>query len=159
MALTIPEEAYIVSMLAPAADAGGRTSGYLSLKNALKAWIVCHINQGNAATIALTPAQATAVAGTGTKAITATNIWTNLDMAAANQYTKQTAAASYTTDAGVKVKVVVFELNPTYCMDVAGGFDCVAITTGASNAANITSAFLLVQPKHVSPVQMDVLAD
>ena len=42
-----------VSLLAPATDAAGRTSGYLSLKNAHKAYVVAHITQGNAATIAL----------------------------------------------------------------------------------------------------------
>lgn len=147
MSPTIPEEILPVTMLVPAADAGGRTSSYFSLKGAEKAYIVVYMNQGNAATVALTPAQATAVAGTSTKAISATRIWVNQDAATAVAFTKATEAASYTTSAAVKHKIVIFEVGP-YCMDVGSGFDCVAITTGASNAANITSAMLYIVPKY-----------
>lgn len=131
-------------MLAPAADSAGRTSNYFSLRNALKAYIVVHLNQGNAATVALTPLQASDVSGTGSKVITATPIWSNLNESANSALTSRTAAANYTTDAGVHDKIVVFEIVPEQCMDVANAFDCVAIQTGASNAANITEATLFV---------------
>ena len=65
-----------------------------------------------------------------------------LDEAAGTTFTKQSEAVNYTTDAGVKVKYVVFEIG-AYCL--AAGFDCVAIETGASHAANITSATLYVE--------------
>jgi hypothetical protein len=160
MRLHLPENAYPVSLLKPAADAGGRTSVYISLKNAAKAWIVCYINQGNAATIALTPAQATAVAGTGTKVITACRIFTNIDADTLDvPFARQTDAANFTTAAGVAVKIVIFEIDPTQCMDVAGGFDCIAITTGASNAANITSAFLFVQPHFAGAAPPSMITD
>lgn len=139
----MPQGALPVEMLASATDAAGRTSSYFSLKGAKRALIVVHILQGNAATIALTPTQATDVAGTGAKAISATNISTNLDTAAGSAFTRQTAAASYTTDAGVKHKYVLFDIGPN-CMDIGGGFDCIAITTGASNVANLTEATLYV---------------
>src|SRR5579859_7825535 len=114
------ENAEVVSLLKPAADAGGRTSAYVSLKNGHKAFIVCYVNQGNAATVALTPLQATDNAGTNSKAISATPIATNLDAdtTPADQFTMQTAAASYTTDAGTKTKIVIFEIQPEECMDV-----------------------------------------
>jgi hypothetical protein len=132
-------------MLAPAADAAGRTSGYFSLKNALKAWIVVHVNQGNAATVQLSPLQASDVSGTGSKAITATPIWSNADTATiATPGTKQTDAVNFTTSAAVKDKIVIFEITPEQCMDVNNGFDCIAVQTGASNAANITAAELFV---------------
>jgi hypothetical protein len=35
--------------------------------------------------------------------------------------------------------MVVFEIDPA-SLDVANGFDCVYLSTGASNAANITAA-------------------
>jgi hypothetical protein len=154
----IPQGLTPYHFLEPAADAAGRTSSYLSLKGAVKAWIVVYVNQGNAATILLSPLQATAVAGTGTKAIAAARIWTKLDEAL-TVFTAQTEAATYTTDAGVKKKIVIFELDLAKVMDVAGGFDCIAVSTGASNAANITSATLWVQHGHQGATLFNPIAD
>lgn len=147
MRLTIPENLTPYNMLAPAADAAGRTSAYQSLKGAVKAFIVAYINQGNAATILLSPLQATTVAGAGSKAVNVVRIWTKLDEAF-TAFTKQTEAATFTTDAALKSKIVVFELDLEKAFDVAGNFDCIALSTGASNVANITSALLLVQHGH-----------
>ena len=98
------------------------------------------ITQGNAATIALTIEQASAVAGTGSKAITTTvPIWSNLDTAASDTLVRRTDAVSYTTDAGVKNKMVIFQIDPAQ-LDVANGFDCITVKTGASNVANLTGA-------------------
>ena len=159
--LHIPQDVVPFSLLAPAADAAGRTSTYKSLKGAVKAWIVVHIDQGNAATIALSPKQALAVAGTTPIAIRATRIWAKLTAAATN-FTRATDAVDYTTDAGVDTKVIVFEIDPNLTLtpeSVSGVYDCVALTTGASNAANITSAMLLVQMKHKGASVDNVLAD
>ena len=158
MRLNIPQDLALYHLLAPAADAAGRSSSYLSLKNAVKAWIVFYIEQGNAATVALTLQQASAVAGTGSKAISAVRVWTKLDEAFTD-FTQQPEAASYTTDAALKKKFVVFELDPTKAFDVANDFDCIRATTGASNAANITSAFLVVQPKHAGATVPSPLTD
>ena len=149
----LAENMKIVNLLAPAADAAGRTGAYVSLKNAIKAWIVVNVTQGNAATIALDPLQATAVAGTGSKALTNnTRIWSNLDTAAGDTLVARTAAKTYTTDAGVKLKQVIFEIDPAACMDIAGGFDCISVSTGASNAANITEAQLFILNKYSGAV-------
>jgi hypothetical protein len=146
---TLPQNYKIVSALNPATDAAGRTGAYVSLKNAIKATLVVHVTQGNAATIALSLSQATAVAGTGAKAVSATfPIWSNLDTATSDTLTARTAAASYTTDAAVKTKIVVFDLDPAQILDLANSFDCVAPVTGASNAANITAAVWYLQGKN-----------
>lgn len=145
----LPGNLAIEHLLAPAADAGGRTGTvYADLGDCQKAWLVVYINQGNAATVQLDPKQATAAAGTGTKALTNNvPIDTVLDMAAGTAWTRQTAAKTYTTDAGVKIKCIVFEIIPEIALDVAGGFRYINVTTGASNAANITSAFLIKQQR------------
>lgn len=160
MRIGIPETLTPYNLLAPAADAAGRTSTYHSLKGAVKAWIVVYIGQGNAATVLLSPLQASAVAGTGSKAISAARIWTKLDEAFTT-FTLQTEAATYTTDAAVKSKLVVFELDPNKVFDVnsATPFDCIAISTGASNAANITSATLWIQQKHTGLTVANPLVD
>lgn len=144
MKLTLPENCKIVEAMAPAADAAGRTGDYISLKNAGRAFVVVQITQGAADTIALTIEQATAVAGTGHKPITnVVPIWSNLDTATSDTLVKRTSAVDYTTDAGVKNKMVIFQVDPAD-LDVAGGFDCLTVITGASNALNITSAFYVL---------------
>jgi hypothetical protein len=139
---SLPEIIPPVELLGPAADAAGRTSRYVKMGKFDKAWIVCHVTQGNAATIALTPLQAQDTSGTGSKAISATQIWTDLDEVTLDLLTKQANAANYTTDAGLKDKVVIFEISAQDCMDMANGFNTIAIQTGASNAANITAAMI-----------------
>lgn len=158
MRIEIPQNLVPYTMLPPAADAGGRTSVYMSLKNAVQAWIEVHINQGNAATVLLSPLQATAVAGTGTKAISAARIWAKL-AAATVDFTQATEAATYTTDAGVADKIVLFELDLAKVLDQANNFDCIAVSTGASNAANITSARLWIQPRHQGATVPSPLTD
>lgn len=140
------DRANIVNLLAPAADAAGRTSAYVTMKGAHGASIYVHINQGNAATILLTPLQASAVAGTGSKALSANvPIYVNLDTAAGNVWVRATDAKNYTTDAGVKIKQIRFDIDPD-ALDLANGFDCIGISTGASNAANITAASIVLGP-------------
>jgi hypothetical protein len=141
---TLPEHAQIVEAMSPAADAAGRTGDYIKLANAAKVYIIAHITQGNAATVALTPMQAKDATGTDAKALTAnTRIWANLDCAAGDGFTKATDAKNYTTDAGLKHKLVIIEIDPAECMDLAGGFTWLTVTTGASNAANITQAIYI----------------
>lgn len=141
---TLPQEAKIVQALAPAADAAGRTSPYVSLKNAGKAYVKAHITQGNAATILLTILQATAVAGTGSKVLAnAVPIWVNQDADAGDTLTRGTDAVNFTTSAALANKMVLFEIDPAL-LDVNNGFDCIAVSTGASNAANITQAEIIL---------------
>jgi hypothetical protein len=142
---TLAQNAKLVEVLAPAADAAGRTGTAFTLKGAHKAFLVVHITQGNAATILLTPQQCTAVAGTGAKAIPATPIWANLDTSVSDTLVRSTDALSFTTDAAVKNKIVVFEIDPA-ALDVAGGFDCIRLNTGASNVANITQVLAYLLP-------------
>lgn len=145
MHIQLTEQFKIVEAMPNATDAAGRTGDYVSLKNAVMAWIEVAITQGNAATIALTVEQASAVAGTGSKAITETvPIWSNLDTAASDTLVRRTSAVSYTTDAAVKNKMVIFQIDPA-TLDVANGFDCITVKTGASNVANLTGARYWIQ--------------
>lgn len=157
---TLPHEMKLIEGIAPAADAAGRSSDIVSLKNAGKAYILIHITQGNAATIALTPMQAQDVAGTGAKVLAnAVPIWSNLDTSLTDTLIRRTDAVNYTTDAAVKNKQVVFEIDPAL-LDVANGFDCIYFTTGASNAANITQAeFLLVDLRYQQTTPPTAITD
>lgn len=148
MKATIPENHTIVTALNPATDAAGRTSNYFSLKNATKAVFVVDVTQGNAATVAITLSQATTVAGGSAKALSAVQrIWATEDVSTTVVPAAATAAASYTTGAALATKKVLIEIDPA-TLDVAGGFDCIAITTGASNVANLTAATLVLDNKY-----------
>lgn len=148
-----------IGLLPPAADAAGRTSAYHSLKNcAGKAYLVCRVNQGNAAQVTFTPLQATDVSGSGSKVISATQIFLAADTATADALVRQTDGANFQTSATLKDKIVVFEFD-TSELDVANGFDCIAIQTSASNAANITAAEMLYKPRYAGATQPSSLAN
>jgi hypothetical protein len=145
---TLPENAKLVGSLKPATDAAGRTGRYISIANLLKVFVVFHIDQGNAATIALDFQQATSNVGAGAKAVVGNRrTWTNLDLVTNDTIARQVDAQSYTTDAGVKEKQVVLELLPSD-LDLANGFVWIAPRTGASNVANLTQAMVYGIPAY-----------
>lgn len=153
----LPEQAVLVGTLAPAADAAGRTGTYISMKNLVRLFVVFHVNQGNAATVALSLSKATAVAGTGATAVTELcRIHTSLDQSAGHQFTRQADAASFTTDAATKSKIVIIEVEPGRLGET---YDCIAPVTGASNAANITSAMIYGVPRYSGSTVPNVLVD
>lgn len=129
------------TLLNPAADAGGRTGTYRNVTGAHRVFITYHITQGNAATVALTPQQAKDTSGTSAKAILTAKIYVNEDTSlGSGNFVQQTDAASYTTTASTKNKIVVFELDLPDALDLTNSFKTITAQTGASNAANITSA-------------------
>lgn len=150
----------VVELLAPATDAAGRdTTIYASLKNVHRAWIVFHVTQGNAATILVSPKQATSVAGGGAKVLTNNApLWAAEDLATSDILEPQTAAKNFTTSAAVKHKMVMFQIEPA-ALDVEGGFDCIGVTTGASNAGNLTSAVLIAELRYGSDEPVSLIAD
>ena len=149
MASSVPilAAAMIENLLAPAADAGGRTGTFKSLKGAHRGSILVKVNQGNAATILLSPLQATTVAGAGSKVFPAGREFKIFvkESDVAGTFVQVADAVNYTTLAGTTIKYVRFDIDPSR-LDVAGGFDCITVSTGASNAANITSADLIIGP-------------
>jgi hypothetical protein len=140
------KQGHPVQLLAPAADAAGRTSNYFSLRNAHKAFILCEVTQGNAAQVTFTPLQAQDVSGTGSKAIGNAPIVSDLDTGTSDTLNEITAAANYQTDVALKNKLVIFEIDPAEVLDINNGFETIAIQTSASNAANITAAQLILLP-------------
>jgi hypothetical protein len=157
--LHLVENAKTIGLLKPATDAAGRTGRWITVKDAQRAWIVCYIDQGNAATILLTPRQASAVAGTGSKVL-ANNvqIWVIDDLATADAWVRQADAVNYTTTANVKEKLVAFQIELAG-LDVAGGFDCITVATGASNVANLTSAFAALETRYSQVTVPSVIVD
>jgi hypothetical protein len=142
--ISMPYQFPPVALLAPAADSAGRTSAYRDLANALKAWVVVHVNQGNAAQVTLSILQGQDVTGTGSKAVGVMPIWLTAATATSDALVVQTAAATFQTSATVADKIVIFEITPEMCLDLVNGFHTIAVQTSASNAANITEAELFL---------------
>src|SRR5690242_20042948 len=158
--LNLVQMAHPVLALTPNADAAGRTGAYVSLKHARRAYVIVSVTQANAATVQLNILQPTAAAATASKAITnAVLIWADLDTATSDALVEQTAAVNYTTDAALKNKVVIFEVDAS-SLDVANGFDCIAVQTGASNVANITAAvYVLVGERYQQTTPLSAVVD
>lgn len=126
--------------------AAGVVGDYISLKYARKVTVIVNITQGAANTIAIGVNEATKVDGTGAAAITKVlRVWSNLDCAASDTLVKRADAATYTTDAGVKHKQVVIEIDPAL---LSVGFDCMAVTLGASGATNLASAQYVIETRY-----------
>jgi hypothetical protein len=151
-----PESVHTVDIMAPAADAAGRSSDAISLKNFNLAIIEVSVNQGNAATVALTLQQCTAVDGTGAKALTVNvPIYVSQDVggASGDVLTRQADGVAFTTSAALTRKTVRFVVDPA-TLDLANGFDCLRVNTGASNVANITAAKAILTAKYAGTPAM-----
>lgn len=149
----------VINLLKPATDAAGRTGRWITVKDAQRAWILVTLDQGNAATVLLTPRQASAVAGTGTKVLAnAVQIWANEDVATNDTWVRATDAVNYTTSAAVKEKQVLFQIELSG-LDIAGGFDCITVATGASNVANVTAAVAFLETRYSQAVLPSCVID
>ncbi len=89
---------------------------------------------------------------TGSKVLTNNcPIWANLDCATVDYPSRRTDAKNYTTDAGTKNKIVVFQIDPEL-LDVANSFQSIGISTGASDVANLTSAMVFIEQRYAQVV-------
>jgi len=135
----------------------GATGDWVSLKNYGKLVILIFKKVGTTAENPVyTLSQATAVAGTGTKALNITEYWrksapTNLQTnSTAGTWTRVTQAAGNTvTGVGINAELYAIEVNAED-LDTDAGFDCVQCsssdpgTTGALAAA----LYLLLDPRY-----------
>jgi hypothetical protein len=148
---SLPENLKVVELTPPAVGAGAViTSDYISLKNAHKAWLVIHYADGNGNAVVLQPLKATAVAPTGSTAITnVVKIWSNLATATDDTLVERTAATSYTLNAAAANKIVIFEIDPA---DLGETYDCIAFSATTPAAAEYISAVCYLQPRYMSCV-------
>ena len=146
----------IFAQLIPSAVGGAVKNGInISLKHAHRALIFCVTEKaGNATQVTWTLAQSSgnagSAAGTGEKAMTAAvPIYICDDAALTNVFTAATAGVAYVNAVTASVtQVVVFEITPELCMDVANGFDCVTVNTTDPGGTNSVYAFALIEPRY-----------
>lgn len=151
-----PEDTAFVSMTTPVTTNGGVTGDYISLKLAQGfVYMVCTFTQAVAHATGIDPVQASAVAGTGVKAITKTcRIWANSDLSLTSALTAQTAAITYNLANTAKNQKVIFEIDPAG-LDVANGFDCLGVTVDdSSQATNFVNIELITKARYVPALDM-----
>ena len=146
----IPEELPPVVLASPVTTNGGVTSDYMSLKLvAGLVFIECTFTQAVGHATGIDIVQATAVDGTGAKAITnALPIWSNTDISLTSVNTRRTDAITYNVDVAAKNQIVIFQVDPAG-FDIAGGFDCLGVTVDNSSAASdLVSVVAYVVPRY-----------
>ncbi len=129
---SLPTSYKKVVAFAPKTTNAALTSQVVTLKNAVKATLTLIFT--NAVGFASVPTikQATDIAAATNAAGPTCRIWANEDVAATDTLVAQTAGASYTMAADVKLKHVVFEIDPASLTD---GYDCVYCTIATSSQA------------------------
>jgi hypothetical protein len=147
--IDLPQQFKIVDATAgPVTTNGGVTCDYVSLKNAVKAWLVLQFTQAVGHATVVQPQTATAVAGTAAASIThAARGWINADTATSDALVAQTAATSFTLAATIKKHMVVVEIDPVQWGAV--GTDVAGCTiSDSSQVTNFVSGVWILQTKH-----------
>ncbi len=129
---SLPTSFKIVQAFAPKTTNAALTSQVVTLKNAVKAWLILHFTQAVGFASTPTIKQATDIAAATNAAGPTCRIWSNLDTSATDTLVERTAAASYALSTATTNMVVVFEIDPATLTD---GYDCVYCTIATSSQA------------------------
>ena len=154
-----PENNIIAQIIAGGVGGAVKNGYNISLKNVHRCLLVCIIEQGADATqTTISPKQSSSGAGTavGTdeKALTNNvNIYYNENCVTSNLLTKGTAAKTYQTDVNVsRTKMVIFDIVPAECMDIANGYDVLCVNTTDPAAANSLICIAILDPVRFAPL-------
>jgi hypothetical protein len=152
----------VVEMLTPGTtDAGVRTSDVISLKNVVRAWLICSADQGGATAVTWTPMQAVDVAITGGgKVLTnVVPIRETVACATSDVMANVTAAKLYATAAAVKHSITVFQIDPDVALDVDGGYDCLYLVTLGAQILNLLSVVAILEMRYEGDTMPSVIVD
>lgn len=160
MAITLPETFKIVDATAgPVTTNGGVTGDYVSLKNAVNAWLILQFTQAVAHQTVIQPKYATLVDGTGVTNITHTaRFWYDSTTASADALTKGTAATSMTLANTIAKHMYVVELNPADWG--AAGYDVAGFTiSDSSQATNFVSGVYIIEERYAQGTPPSAIID
>lgn len=154
------EQTKIVTGLAPITPSSS-TPDYVSLKNYDKFTAIILVDNAAGVTgSAITLKQATAVAGTGEKALAFTKQWANTDTGAADTLTETTVSSNtFTTDnTNAKNLMYVLEVDPSD-LDVDNNFDCIRVGTGDATNAVVSVCYILWPAKYAKGTPPAAITD
>ena len=137
------------------------TPDYVSLKDYARFTAIITVD--NATTVtgsAITLKQATAVAGTGEKALAFTKVWINEDTAASDVLTETAVVSStFTTDdTDAKNLIYVVEVD-TATLDSNNDFDCIRVGTADATAAIVSVVYILHGARYPQDVMKSAIVD
>lgn len=138
------EQAKIITGLAPILPSSS-TPDYVCMKGYTRCSIIILVDNNTTVTgSAITVKQATAVAGTGEKAVSVAEMFENTDTAAGSALTATAVTSNtFTTDAtNAKNLMYVVDVG-IEDLDLANGFDCLRAGTGNATAAIVSVCYVL----------------
>jgi hypothetical protein len=154
--ISLPEQFKIVQGYVGQGTTAQVTTDAVSLKNALKAWIVVNLDTTASSACLVTPMRATDVALTGGVVLaTAVPIWVNTSVAATDTLVAATAAVNYTTAADASYKQLIFEIDPA---DI-GAFDCIYMTLGALAATEALCVEFFIETRYAQATPPAAITD
>lgn len=158
--IQLVDKAKVVTGLAPITPSSS-TPDYVSLKGHQKCSVIICVDNGATVTgSAITLKQASAVAGTGEKALAFTTYYANTDTGAADTLTATTASSNtFTTDTtNNKNLLYVLEVDADD-LDTDNNFDCVR--AGTANAANtvVCVVYVLHGQRYGSGIATSAITD
>ena len=157
MTISLPTRFKIVTLFAPKTTNQALTSQVISLKLAVRAWLVLNFTQAVGFASTPTLKQATDIAAGTNAAGPSSRIWANEDVAATDTLVAQTAGASYAVAADVKNKLVIFEIDPATLTD---GYDCIYLTIATSSqATNFVSGEAYLQTNFAQATPPSAILD
>lgn len=134
---------------------------YVSMKGYDRLTIVLAVDNATTVTgAAITLKQATAVAGTGEKALAFTKMWANIDTGAADTLTETAVTSNtFTTDTTNDKNLMYVVEVKAEDLDVANGFDCVRVDSLLmANAVGFVQ-YILHGARYASPLAVSAITD
>lgn len=149
--IKLSDKIQVIQAFASTAAPSTASPRWISLKNVKSIQIVVTGLNGTTVTgSAVALAQATAVAGTGTKALAFTAMLANTDLNTNGQTSYTNTAVSSntftTTTTNSKYFQYVIDVDPA-SLDVTNSFDCIRVTLGDAANCNV-SAFYVVEHQY-----------
>jgi hypothetical protein len=145
---SLPQNFHLVQLASPKTTSAGFTTGYITLKDAVKAWIVAELTDAVGFAEVFSVLQAQDVSGTNSAAGPTGKVWANEDTGTSDTQVRQTDGNSYTTTNNIKNKEVIFEIDPAALTD---GFTTVALQVSASSqATNFVSVTAILERRYPS---------
>ena len=150
-----------LALLNTAGFTAGAAADYVSMKNYNHLTVIVGLAPAvGTDTAAITLKQASAVAGTGEKALAFTRAWRCPVSASVDELTETTYANSITTSAVAALELFVLEIDAAD-LDVANGFDCVRADV-TDPGVNSTPAFVLYrlsEPRYAQATPPSAIVD
>jgi len=137
------------------------TPDYVSLKGYTKFTAVIAVDNGATVTgSAITLKQATAVAGTGEKALAFSTVYADTDIGASDTLVSTAVTSNtFTTDnTNAKNLLYVIEVDAAE-LDTANNFDCVRVGTGDATNAVVSVVYFLHGARYMPAIAKSAITD